>query len=262
MNRSEITDTNKIAWEKTASVHRSLKMASLLENFKKPGFSLLDPAETSFLLDKIQVHGKDVIQLCCNNARELLSIKNLGAKRCVGIDITEGFIEQGKELSRVAKQDLELYSMDVFTISDSLYDSFDLVYITVGAIVWLPDLSEFFNIVSKLLRPGGFFLLHDLHPILGMFEPTSPNPIVPFNSYFKSDPFIEEEWTDYYDESVKFNLKSYNFQHTLEEILMSCLSNNIQIREFREYEHDISIVFEMYKKYKFPMSYILLGQKS
>lgn len=262
MDKSEITKANKIAWEKTTSVHRKATMDKLLNNFKKPGYSLLDQFETSFLLDKIHVVGKDVIQLCCNNARELLSIKNLGARRCVGIDITEGFIEQGKELAGIAQQDLELYSMDVFAIPESLYNSFGLVYITIGALVWLPDLREFFSIISNLLHPGGFLLLYDLHPILGMFEPDSSNPAVPVNSYFNLGPYVEEEWTDYYDETTKFKVKSYNFQHTLEEIINSCLSHNIQIREFREYNHDISIIFKMYEKYNFPMSYILLGQKS
>ena len=261
MENSEVSKINKEAWEKIALLHQKFRMEELLSKFSEPGFILLDPIETSFLRDKIRVKGKDVIQLCCNNARELLSVKNLGANRCVGIDLTEGFIAQGRELAHAAHQELELYTMDVFNIPESFNDSFDVVYITVGALVWLQHLKEIMNIVNRLLRSKGLLLLYDLHPIFGMFEPSSPNPIVPFYSYFKSDPYIEEEWSDYFDRQVKMELKNIGFQHTLEEIFMSCLDNNIQIREYREYNHDISEVFKMYEKYRFPMSYILLGQK-
>lgn len=261
MQNSEVSKINKVSWEKTAEVHRKLKMDELLSKFKSPGYSLLDTYETTFLLDKIHVEGKDVIQLCCNNARELLSIKNLGANRCVGVDITEGFIQQGKELAEAANQSMELHSMDVYDIPDSWNNSFDVVYITVGAICWLQDLNKFMALISKLLRTDGFLLLYEMHPILEMFEPSSDQPIIPQFSYFRTEPYIEEEGFDYYDPTQKIDSTSINFQHTLEEIMMDCISNGLIIREFREYPHDISNVFKKYEAYRFPMSYIVLAQK-
>lgn len=262
MHTSEISKTNKASWEKTAEIHRKLRMEELLTNFNEPGYSLLDKYETSFLVDKIQVKGKDVIQLCCNNARELLSIKNLGARRCVGIDITEGFIQQGKELASVAKKDLELYSMDVFNTPESFHNSFDVCYITVGAIIWLADLNAFCKLISKLLRPDGYLLLYDMHPILNMFDSSKDNPVIPKYSYFKTDAFIEEEGYDYFDKTAKIESKTYTFQHTLEDIFMSCLSNGLEIKEFREYKHDTTPnSFELYAKHGYPISLMLLAQK-
>ena len=262
MKNKEVSKINKVSWEKTADLHRKLKMDGLLEKFKEPGYSLLDTYETSFLTDKINVSGKDVIQLCCNNARELLSIKNLGANRCVGVDITEGFIQQGRELAQVANQGMDLFSMDVYDIPDSWNNSFDVVYITVGAICWLQDLNKFITLISRLLRRNGFLLMYEMHPILEMFEPSSDQPIVPQYSYFRTDPIIEEEGYDYYDNTQKIESTSINFQHTLEEIMMDCITNGLNIREFREYPHDISNVFKQYESHGFPMSYILLAQKS
>jgi len=179
MQNSEVSKANKDSWEKKSVLHRKLKMDGLVKKFKTPGYSLLDTYETAFLMDKIHVAGKDVIQLCCNNARELLSIKNLGANRCVGVDISEGFIQQGKELAEVANQPMELYSMDVYDIPDSWQNSFDVIYITVGAICWLQDLNKFMALISKLLRKDSFLLLYEAHPILDVFEPSSDQPFIP-----------------------------------------------------------------------------------
>lgn len=52
------------------------------------GYSSLDTIET-YHLEKINLVDKAVAQLCCNNGRELLSIKNKGAGYCVGFDIAE-----------------------------------------------------------------------------------------------------------------------------------------------------------------------------
>jgi SAM-dependent methyltransferase len=262
MNFSEINQTNKEAWEKTAVVHRKIKMEELLKKFmNEPGFSLLDKIESKILIKKVQIRNKDVIQLCCNNARELLSIKNLGAKRCVGIDITEGFINQGRELALAAKQELELHSMDVYNIPESFHNSFDVVYITIGAICWISDLNKFMKIISKLLRKNGLMFMYEMHPILQMFETQKENPIVPKYSYFKNDPFIEEEGYDYYDKEAKIESRTYSFQHTLEEIFMTSIKNKLQIQEYKEYPHDISNVFMMYEQYCFPMCFTLLSKK-
>ena len=213
MQNSEISKINKVWWEKKVDLHRKLKMDELLKNFKKPAYSLLDTYETYFLQEKIHVTGKDVIQLCCNNARELLSIKNLGAKRCVGVDMTEGFIQQGRELAKVANQEIELFSMDVYDIPDSWNDSFDVVYITVGAIIWLQDLNKFFTLIHKLLRNNGYLLLYDMHPILNMFEPMSDEPLVPKYPYLKTEPFIDEEGYDYYRRNI-YGLSDEWIQHS------------------------------------------------
>ena len=39
----------------------------------------------------IGVAGKRVIQLCCNDGRELLSVRHLGAAYCVGVDQSRPF---------------------------------------------------------------------------------------------------------------------------------------------------------------------------
>jgi ubiquinone/menaquinone biosynthesis C-methylase UbiE len=83
----------------------------------QPGFSVLDPYETEKLL-QIGVKGKAVAQLACNNGRELLSIKNMGAERCVGFDIAEEFIKQAEELNQAAQLDCEFVVSNIYEIPE------------------------------------------------------------------------------------------------------------------------------------------------
>ena len=263
MNYSDIIGANKKGWEETAPIHRKKVFDDLLEKFKEPGYSLLDHVEKR-IFDNLKVKGKDVIQLCCNNARELLSVKNIGANRCVGIDLTEGFIKQGKELAKIANQDIELYSMDVYHIPEKFHNSFDIVYITIGAITWLPDLPNFLKIVNKLLREDGYLFLYDYHPILDMYEPESKDFQIPKHSYFKRDPYVEEPGgTDYFDKTAKITSTMYSFPYSLSTIFSTIIeSGELTIKEFKEYDHDISNVFKIYEQYnQYPMCFSLIAQK-
>jgi hypothetical protein len=102
----QITTANRAAWEQAAPIHHKHNQAKLVESYSKPGFTDLDAVETE-RLEALGVAGKDVAQICCNNGRELLSIKNMGAARCVGFDGAQGFIDQARELAVAAGLDVE-----------------------------------------------------------------------------------------------------------------------------------------------------------
>ncbi len=84
-----------------------------------------DPAYVSFsgeilaTLQAIDVRDKHIIQLGCNNARETLSLRNMGATRCVGVDAAAEFLAHGRELIRIAgaEDQVELVESDVYDIA-------------------------------------------------------------------------------------------------------------------------------------------------
>ena len=73
----------------------------------RPGYNRLDETLTA-RLRALGLEGKSVIQLCCNNGREILSVKNLGAARCVGVDQSAPFLEQAAELAAAGRNRLHL----------------------------------------------------------------------------------------------------------------------------------------------------------
>ncbi len=61
-SRGEYTAANRMAWNQTAPVHEQHKFARLLDVFRRPGYSLLDPVET-VILKEIGLEGKAVAVL-------------------------------------------------------------------------------------------------------------------------------------------------------------------------------------------------------
>ena len=217
----KFTTANRAAWEEAAPIHARHNQVKLIEAFSRPGYSCLDSLETLFL-NTLGVAGKDVAQVCCNNGRELLSVKNMGAARCVGFDGAEGFLAQGRELAQAAGQELEFVCTDVYDIDDNYAESFDLVTITIGVLGWLPDLPRFFSVLAKLLRPGGALFIYEQHPILDMITPGDADAPLEWElSYFTKEPYQETGGLDYYGGETYVAKPLTSFSHTMAEILMS-----------------------------------------
>jgi ubiquinone/menaquinone biosynthesis C-methylase UbiE len=264
MQSNDYVEANRLAWNQVAPMHAAANQERLVQAFAERGFSVLDSYETA-MLQRIGIEGRAVAQLGCNNGRELLSIKNLGAGRCVGFDIAEEFIGQAQELNRAAQQDCEFVATSITEISESYNQTFDLVYITIGVLSWMPDINAFFAVVARLLKPQGHLMIYEMHPFLNMLdEPDdTENPLQISLSYF--NPGAQEEIADldYYQGTRYEGLPIYWFGHTLSNIMTALIVNGIAISAFEEYAHDISATFAPLEQVqKIPLCYILVGEKN
>ena len=167
MKSRTLTAGNCAAWNEVAPLHRQQNQARLLHQFMQPGYTCLDATATKNL-NAIGMSGKDVAQLCCNNGRELVSVKNMGANRCVGFDGASGFIEQAQELAAAAGQECEFVQCDVYDIAPEFNGAFDVVMVTIGVLNWMPDVAGFFAAGARLLRPNGVLFIFEQHPIMDM----------------------------------------------------------------------------------------------
>lgn len=259
MNK-DYTEANRAMWNKTASVHEALKLEGLLEAVQKPDYSTLDAIEKR-TFGALGVEGKAVAQVSCNNGRELLSLAKRGAERCVGFDISDAFIEQGRLLAETGGMAAEFVRVSVYDIPHDFDDSFDLVYVTVGALGWLPDLRTYFEVVARLLKTGGSLFIYEMHPVLDMFDAATGLEIK--HSYFRTDPYVEDEAPDYYDPSQTVEGTSYWFHHKLSDIIGGCLASGLALTHFEEHPHDLSNVYAKFEGFntKPPLSYSLVARK-
>ena len=267
MDIKKFTEANRDAWNEVIPIHQKTREINLKERFKEKGFSCLDELEIS-KLQQLSLKGKKVAQLCCNNGREVLSIINMGAESAVGFDISDEAIKEARELAEISKLKCSFIRTDVYDIGEEYYDIFDLVYISIGVLNWLPDISKFFNIASKLLKKDGMLFIYEMHPVAFMFASEgeegfdSENPLKLCYSYFKKEPLVLNKGIDYVGKTTYQSKTNYEFSHSLSDIFNSILQNGISIKEFSEYEHDISWVFEHLEKEKMlPLCYILIGKK-
>lgn len=261
MEPNDYIEANRIMWNETADVHALGYVTELQKAIQAPNFSTFDEVEKR-LFAQIELSGKAVIQLGCNNGRELISVKKAGAGRCVGIDVSDKFIAQGRQLAGLAHVAVEFVRSSVYDLGPEWEGQFDLVYVTIGVLGWLPDLDEFFGVVSRLLRRDGQLFLYDMHPILNMFEVDKG--LVVEASYFQREPFVDKEEPDYMNPTQVVKAVSYWFPHTLSEIIGGCLKHGLHLTHFEEYEHDLSMVYAAFEQLakKPPLSYSLVARKT
>lgn len=262
MKKEEFTHANRVAWNEAAPFHRQQSFEKLIGMFKQPGANTLDHFMVD-ALNQIDVRGKAAAQLCCNNGRELLSVKNMGAGECVGFDISDEFIQQAKDICSAASLDCEFVQSDVYAIPSDYNNRFDLVMITIGAVGWLPDIYAFISVIARLLKPGGQLLIYESHPMLDMFEPTDQDPPPLVHSYFRTEPYVDTDGIDYLGGTKYESTPNYWFHHKLSDIFTACLKKGLAITSFEEFDHDISEVFVCFDqlKVKPPLCYMLVAQK-
>jgi ubiquinone/menaquinone biosynthesis C-methylase UbiE len=265
MEKTDYIDANRLAWEEVAPRHEQYYFDQLLNSFTARRYSCLCPLKTS-LLHTMDLSGKSVGHLCCNNGRELVSLKNLGAGHCTGFDFSDAFINQARQLADAAKVDCEFICTDILKIDNAYNETFDIVLVTVGTLRWMPDLEAFFNLINRILKRGGQVLIHEMHPLLNMFatqKAEAPNQITRIRSYFSDQPQINNTGLDYYSKQEYEASSSYHFHHKVGDIISHCVQSRLVIQHFQEYAKDISWAYGQMERMpnNFPMSFTLIAQK-
>ncbi|MEM6688174.1 MAG: class I SAM-dependent methyltransferase [Planctomycetota bacterium] len=263
MNELEIQQANRESWNETAAIHERAVMAELLEAVKAPDFCTFDAIEREEF-ERIGLAGKAVVQLACNNARELISVKRAGAGRCVGFDISDAFVEQAHRLINSAQLDVQVVRSSIDDISDSYEGSFDVAYITIGALGWIPSLERLCTKVARLLKKGGRLFVYEMHPVLFLYDEETTDPSDPriSRSYFRNEALLFEGGQDYFDPDSSIESDCYWFQHTLGQIITNLLDAGFVIERFSEYPHDISNTHADFAKQtnQLPMCFSLVAE--
>lgn len=265
IDRDKMVAANRESWNEVAPKHKARNLETLLGEFRAPGHSCLDDIETARWKALGVGAGKDVAHLCCNNGQELISVKNLGAGRCVGFDNADQFLDQGRAIAGAAGVDVEFVHGDIHHVPAAYNNAFDVAFATIGAICWFPKVHDYIAVAERLLRPGGCVFLYEHHPIEAMFDPFDDvDPPQWRHSYFKEDPWIDTDGLDYFDGESYESKPLYTFPHTLSEIIMACIDNGLAIERFDEYPQDLSPSYAHLEciEAKLPLSFILIARKA
>lgn len=171
---SAITEANRISWNSIAH-KRSGVPIDLLRN----GGVSLEDFELQLAGDVV---GRRVVHLACSYGDEVLSWANLGAT-ATGIDISDVAIEAAKARAAEAGIAADFRQADMFQLPDDLVE-LDLIYLSWGAICWVPDLRAFAELTFSRLRAGGAVLLCDHHPVWEVLSVAAENHLTVAGDYF------------------------------------------------------------------------------
>lgn len=266
----DYTQSNRMAWNQIMPAHQKAARARLDEAFKNSSHSVIKSPEMDEWR-KLDFKGKDIAHLCCNNGIELMSLKNMGAGHCVGFDICDLAIEEAQHRAMTSNNECQFVCTDVFDISEEYNSTFDIVYITIGALGWMPDINAFFKKVKDILKPTGAIFIYEIHPVTEML-PTDgdheAHPLQIMEPYFKNEPYEDTAGLDYVGKTDEETSTRYWFVWKISDIMMAIIDQGFNISRFVEYSHDVS---EMHSRnqeaskeagIEIPMSYILVANGS
>jgi len=259
----EYTSGNRKSWNQAMHYHRKADGNYWFEAFKDIAFTAQKEPELS-MLKEVGIEGKHILQPSCNKAVELLSLSRLGAASLTGVDISDEAIKLAQEIANSAAIDASLLAMDVYDLPAGMENQFDLVYLTIGALVWLPNLSLLFQHLADVTKSGGKLFIYEQHPICEMLPWDDEKEIEPgkiVRPYFNDEVEIGTGGIDYLGGATYKAEPNYEFAHTLGKILSSIASAGFCLESFTEYDNDISTMQKRHNGKGIPLSYILIARK-
>jgi len=169
----EFTNQNRRAWNEIAEVRS--KVFPPAEFFAQGGCTLstrmIEAAQLAKLPSASEGHAPRLIHLQCATGEDTLSWAGLGVA-AYGVDISDIQADIANQKSQQAGLNAHFTAADIYALPGALPADwpaqYDLVFTGGGALVWLPDITRWAQIVAGLLKPGGRLVLEEIHPISGI----------------------------------------------------------------------------------------------
>ena len=228
-------DQNSRHWDNRARVHSSKSSDFYnIEEFLN-GKSTLLPLEKSTLGN---IKGKKILHAQCHIGFDTISLARMGAE-VTGVDFSLEAIRKAKEFAYHLQTQVTFIQSNIFDLpkTELPENSFDIVYASYGVLCWIDDLSKWTATLSKYLKPGGMFLLIDDHPYVSTIELENNKYEIKYNYFKNPEPFEFIVENSYTGEKFKLDVKkSYEWNHSIDEIIMSFLKSGLSITSFYEYD--------------------------
>lgn len=228
---------NRANWDERVSYHLT---APLYETASlEQGKARLDAIEERELG---AVAGLRVLHLQCHFGRDSLILAQRGAE-VVGLDFSAPAIAAARELaSRLGLESRARFiESDLYAAPETLPEpaSFDRVFVTWGAICWLPDIEGWARIGAHFLKAGGKLYLADGHPAAMIFddERRGPDGLPGLTyPYWHEGPLAFDDASDYADDTARLaNSRTNEWIHPLGRIVTSLLGAGCRLDFLHEH---------------------------
>ncbi len=168
-----MTNKNKASWNAGAAAysavcHNEKQMSRILENpanaFHHTTWDMLK----KYIPD---LHGKRICVPSSGDNHAVFAFAMLGAT-VTSCDISENQLANAE---RVAKQygwdkSIKFACADTMKLDGIADNAYDFVYTSNGVHVWIDDLSAMYQNISRILKPGGLYMMYEIHPFQRPFN--------------------------------------------------------------------------------------------
>lgn len=181
--------------------------------------------------------GKRAVHLQCHIGTDTLSLSRLGA-RVTGLDFSENAVAEARRLVAETGDDVDFVQSDVSRATEVLpAGEFDLVYTGIGALCWLPSITEWASVVADLLAPGGTLHIREGHPILWSMNETLPGLTLAFPYFEQPAPLEWDDDSTYVEVSAPLqSTRTYEWNRGLGEIVTALLDRGLRLDTLIEHD--------------------------
>jgi len=254
-------ESNKHAWGQIAENHYNHFKKLLTEGKHKLN---------KYIQREIgDLKGKKIIHLQCNTGADTILLAKMGAS-AVGVDLVPDNVKYAQKLADdLSVTNVSFIESDIMDFMEKHNEKYDVVFVSEGAIGWLPDLEKWGRTIRHLLNDDGYFYIFECHPITLMFdegELAKENTIIKY-PYFAKTPDLDTSIGGYASETAH-GVESFFWMFKVSDVINSLTKAGLHIEffnEFREIFYDMggctNVEDELYvhdfNKNLFPMSFSL-----
>ena len=215
--RPELLAANRRNWDERVSIH----LASRFYDVDR--WLATRPGPRQREIDALgDLSGLDLVHLQCHFGLDTLAWADAGA-RVTGLDFSAEAIRTAEDLAvRTGLADRSTFvCADVFDAAEVLApETFDIVYVSLGALHWLPSVDRWADQVAALARTGGRLYLHEIHPLAWSLADDSPTLAYPY--FEEPEPFVDDSDLTYTDADRPLaNIRTYQWNHGIGEVVMA-----------------------------------------
>ena len=129
-----ITAANRDQWDASAKYHEQSDQWSALKlGLVEESYLVLDDIVSAGLTSP-GVDGAKLVQIGCNNGREILSTFSLGTRRGGGVDQSQQFLQQAQTLRAISGHNCQFLCGDIYALPNDIEGNFDIALITIGVL--------------------------------------------------------------------------------------------------------------------------------
>ena len=225
---------NKANWNDRATIHFKDEAGGYRVKEFLAGADNLHDIEDREIGD---VKGLRIAHLQCHFGIDTLCLARRGAG-CAGLDFSPVAIAAARELQAKTGLDATFVEGNVYDARALIDGSFDMVYVTWGAIGWLPDIGRWAKVVSSLLKPGGRLYLLEGHPFTMILDETTPEMRPRYDWRTPQDqPVIMDTELTYTGDTAKIgHTTTVEWIHPLSDIINGLIAAGLRLDWLHEHE--------------------------
>ena len=163
---NEILGLIKDYWNETSDSewYMSLRTDDKIKRIKEDPKSAFHPSVSDLITKYLpDIKGKRLLLPSSGDNHAAFAFALMGAK-VTSADISERQLENASKIADELGLDIVFVCEDTMKLSNISDSTYYMVYTTNGTLSWIGDLDSMESNIFRVLKPGGYSVMYDIHP--------------------------------------------------------------------------------------------------